>query len=168
MVQVQFNETSKVLRQYGERVAAAYRERMRGSGHITMSPDTLINGVEVIVDREGLGVISVALRLAEYWKYVEWDTRPHFPPVAAIQRWVEVKPIVPRPDSRGRIPRPASIAFMIARKIAEEGTKGTHDLAEAVEAMNRAYLPAIRAAVAKDIGAATRAEISLLFGKGSK
>lgn len=48
---------------------------------------------------------------------VELGTKPHFPPVAALRDWVEKK--------LGVDPaRSASVAFLVARKIAKRGTKG--------------------------------------------
>ncbi len=39
-----------------------------------------------------------------------------------LETWVIAKPIVPYPDERGFIPTLAQITFLIARKIAREGT----------------------------------------------
>ena len=159
-----FPNTERALREYGERVAAAYREKMRGHEHYTLSPETLINRVEVIVQK-GSASISVALKLADYWKYVEFGTRPHWPPKGAFIKWIEAKPILPHPDDNGRIPTPEQLDYLFRRKVAEEGTKGTHDLAEAVEDMNAQYLDYIAEALSLDLDAYTSAQITLLFGK---
>lgn len=171
-----FPNTERALREYGERVAAAYREKMRGHEHYTLSPDTLINRVDVIVQK-GNASISVALKLADYWKYVEFGTRPHWPPKGAFIKWIEAKPILPHPDDNGRIPTPEQLDYLIRRAIAgqspnqsslrnpEGGTKGTHDLAEAVEEMNAQYLDYIAEALSLDLDAYTSAQITLLFGK---
>lgn len=160
-----FERTEKALREYGERVAAAYREKMRGHDHFTLSADTLINRVAVVVQKDGTS-ISVALRLADYWKYVEFGTRPHWPPPGALLPWIEAKPILPQPDRNGRIPTPQQLDYLIRRKIAREGTKGTHDLTESVEEINAKYLDYIADAVSEDIDAFTTAQIRLLIGTG--
>lgn len=54
------------------------------------------------------GVVGVG---EKYGLYVEQGSRPHFPPVAAIERWAQTKLGV-----RGA-------GFLIARKIARVGTK---------------------------------------------
>lgn len=164
---LEFKNTERALREYGERVAAAYREKMRGHGHFTMTPDTLIDHIDVDIIREGGGGISVALDLNKYWKYVEWDTRPHFPPIDAIRAYVTAKPILPQPNENGKIPTPEQIAWAIRGKIGKEGTKGTHDLAEAVDMINARYMAKIEEAVTMDIDAFTDGQITLLFGKGS-
>jgi hypothetical protein len=49
------------------------------------------------------------------------------PPISAIEKWIEVKPIIP--DSRiGKVPTTKQLAFLIARSSGEKGTKGTHAL----------------------------------------
>lgn len=47
----------------------------------------------------------------QYVAYVEYDTRPHFPPLDAITPWAK---------RHNRIP------FLVARAIAKHGTKGAH------------------------------------------
>ena len=131
-----------------------------------MSPATLIDNVSTEVVNDTQGVVSVNLRLADYWKYVEYDTRPHWAPSGALLAWIKAKPIPMQPDGKGRIPKPEQVDFLIRRKIAREGTKGTHDLERAVDAMNARYLPMIRNAISADIGAMTQAQIWLLAGSG--
>lgn len=54
------------------------------------------------------GIIGVG---EKYGKYVEFGTRPHFPPVRPIERWAQTK--------LGK----SGIGFQIARKISRVGTK---------------------------------------------
>lgn len=161
-----FPQTERVLREYAERVVAAYRENMRGNRHTTLSPSTLIDNVSTEVVNDTQGVVSVNLRLADYWKYVEYDTRPHWAPRGALLEWIKAKPIPMQQDGKGRIPKPEQVDFLIRRKIAREGTKGTHDLERAVDAINARYLPMIRDAISADIGEMAQAQIWLLAGSG--
>lgn len=66
--------------------------------------------------------------LVDYWEYIEYGRRPgKMPPISAIENWIRVKPIIP--DSQnGKVPDTRQLAFLIARKIGEEGTRGYHDL----------------------------------------
>ena len=50
-----------------------------------------------------------------------------------IRVWIRVKPIVPFPDSRGRVPSPDQLAFLIGRSIAENGIEGKHLLENAMD-----------------------------------
>jgi len=71
--------------------------------------------------------------LADYWKYAEYGRGPgKFPPLDAIKNWIQVKPIIPVPDVRGKIPTTNQLAFLIGRKIANEGTQGKHSLTKAM------------------------------------
>ena len=49
---------------------------------------------------------------------------PGEPMRKAILDWIKVKPVTPRPDKHGRIPTLKQLAFLIARKIYDEG-RGT-------------------------------------------
>ena len=62
-----------------------------------------------------------------YGGAVRGGTRPHFPPPSALYDWVMVKLGVPMPAARG-------VAFMIARKISEVGTKPQPYQKEALKA----------------------------------
>lgn len=67
--------------------------------------------------------LEVSISLEDYWKYIEYGTRPHFPPINAIKQWIKVKPILPRPLSNGKLPTTDQLAFLICRKISKVGTK---------------------------------------------
>lgn len=87
----------------------------------------LINSIRTQV-RVGEKAFAVTMTLKEYWKWVEEDTRPHFPPVSAILKWVQIKPVIPRPFDNGKVPTQKQLAYLIARKISKVGTEGSHDL----------------------------------------
>lgn len=67
--------------------------------------------------------LEVSISLEDYWKYIEYGTKPHFPPVDKIKEWIRVKPILPRPLSNGKLPTENQLAFLIGRKISKVGTK---------------------------------------------
>lgn len=66
--------------------------------------------------------IEISISLEDYWKYIEYGTRPHFPPIQAIRKWIDVKPVLPRP-MKGKLPTKDQLAFLIARKISKVGTR---------------------------------------------
>lgn len=67
--------------------------------------------------------LTVSISLEDYWKYIEYGTNPHFPPVDKIREWVRVKPVLPRPLASGKLPTENQLAFLIGRKISKFGTK---------------------------------------------
>lgn len=162
---IDFTHTEQALREYGEAVARTYREHLQE--HNRIATRRLIDSVTVQIIRDGGASITVALDLASYWKFVEWDTRPHWPPKGALLDWIRAKPIIPRPDSRGHLPTPEQLDFLIRRKIANEGTKGTHDLGDSVDAVNKEWLPRIEDAIARDIDQALEAQLWLLFSRSA-
>lgn len=138
-----------VLMEYGVAVRNLYQDRL--ILHDRIATGDLLNSVEVHVEYSG-GTYEVQLDLAEYWRYVEMDTEPHWPPPSAILKWIRAKPVLPRPLKNGKLPTPEQLAFLIGRKIAVFGTKGHPDLTDSVEDMNKAYQERIAAALARDVG----------------
>lgn len=67
--------------------------------------------------------LTVSISLEDYWKYIEYGTNPHFPPVDKIREWIRVKPVLPRPLASGKLPTENQLAFLIGRKISRFGTK---------------------------------------------
>lgn len=69
---------------------------------------------------------SIYLSLEDYWKYLEYGTRPHFPPLEKIKEWIRIKPVTPLPQANGKLPTENQLAFLIGRKISRVGTPATH------------------------------------------
>lgn len=118
--------------------------------HDRRATGNLIDSVHTTIEVNGSRYI-VWLHLADYWKYVENDTRPHWPPPSAILKWIEAKPVIPRPDANGRIPTPKQLAFLIGRKISEVGTKGSRDLKQTEDAVLPFYEERLTEALHRDV-----------------
>lgn len=118
--------------------------------HDRRATGNLIDSVHTTIEVNGSRYI-VWLHLADYWKYVENGTRPHWPPPSAILKWIEAKPVIPRPDANGRIPTPKQLAFLIGRKISEVGTKGSHDLKQTEDAVLPFYEERLTEALHRDV-----------------
>lgn len=130
-------------------VAEGYKDELERNGHYT-TLRTLINSVRTRVEA-GDRYYEVTMTLEHYWKYLETGTRPHWPPPGPIARWIEIKPVIPRPDASGRIPSVKSLEYLIRRKIARVGTEGTHDLEKTKDAVITAYRDRIEAALRHDM-----------------
>lgn len=147
---IDYAELEAVLRQLAEDFRQGYRDKLERDGNYTtrgqhqrlmdIPPEALH------VEREADGY-TVSIDLNDYWKYVENDTRPHWPPRAAILNWVKIKPCIPRPDNKGRIPTQQQLAFLVSRKIARVGTKGNHAFAKTQDALLGFYIPKIEEAL---------------------
>lgn len=143
------NELLSVLMDLAKEVEENYRQQLASSGRYT-TEYALIDSVhtQVVVGDNGY---DVTMTLNDYWKYVENDTKPHFPPVDKILNWIQIKPILPRPDKLGRTPSEDQLAYLIGRKISREGTEGSHDLEKAKEDVIGRYKERISQALGHDV-----------------
>lgn len=142
-----------ILQDLARDIAQGYKDELTAHGHYTtLGPDAhrLLDSIrtEVVVDGSAY---EIRMTLMDYWKYVENDTRPHWPPPGVIAKWIEIKPVIPRPDASGRIPSPKSLEYLIRRKISRVGTKGTHDLETTKDAVITAYRDKLEAALQRDL-----------------
>lgn len=94
------------------------------SGKLVLSSNSVINWNN--------GAFTIDFVLQDYWKYLEYGTKPHFPPINKIEEWIRVKPVVPYAMD-GRVPTTKQLAYLIGRKISEVGTKPTHLLEETLD-----------------------------------
>lgn len=146
-LEIKWDNLYKVLEEYAIELRNKYQDNLINSDRLASGE--LLNSVEYIIERDNIS-ISVSLQLAEYWKYVEYDTKPHWPPVDKIKEWIKVKPILP--DNRfGKLPTPDQLAYLIGRKISLEGTEGSNDLHNAIDEVNARFLELIEEAITKDI-----------------
>lgn len=70
----------------------------------------------------------IYFNLEDYWKYVEYGRKSgKYPPINKIKEWIRIKPIVPRAIN-GKVPTTNQLAFLISRKIANEGIEAKNYL----------------------------------------
>jgi len=153
---IQFPKTTEVLERYGQEFIELYKRNLVASGR--PASGDLINSLryEVKMDRQAF---AVDIHLKDYWKYIEDGTRPHWPPVDAIRRWIEVKPIIPRPMANGKLPTTNQLAYLIGRKISRVGTEGKDDFQRASDEIFNRMEMSIALAVTEDL----EAQVALIF-----
>lgn len=142
MQELKFEHTQAVLEEYKQLVEAKYIDELLRHEH--KATFQLIDSVRTTFNF-GVDTIAVDIDLATYWKYIEWDTKPHWAPIAPLITWATAK----------RLPEPKRIAHAVQRKIAFEGTTGTHDLQNSVQAVNQLFYDKIVDAVVQDFADAT-------------
>lgn len=144
---IEFRNLQEALAQYAQAIADRYKTNLEGSGR--RASGQLISSVNTIVivnDNE----FAIDLNLEDYWKYVEnGRAAGKFPPPEKILEWIRVKPILPTPMANGKLPTENQLAFLIGRKIANEGFEGTQDLQHTMEEVD--YEEIIVEALDKDI-----------------
>lgn len=106
-----------------------YKKSIEDSGHVASGGLVNTATYQVVV---GGSWLEVSFNLEEHWKYLENGTRPHFPPINAIEQWISVKRIVPR-SYNGKVPTTRQLAFLIARGISKNGTKPTKLLQQTID-----------------------------------
>lgn len=115
--------------------------------HDRIASGDLLRSVSTEIEVSGT-TYTVWLNLADYWEYVENDTKPHWPPKNAIDKWIFIKPVIPHGSPKP--PSPEQLSFLIRRKISEEGTKGSHDLRDTENAVIPAYEERLLDALERD------------------
>ncbi|WP_306553396.1 hypothetical protein [Acidovorax sp.] len=89
------------------------------------------------------GVLGVVSSSQPNALFLELGTRPHMPPVAAIEPWVKAVLGIREPKEVKRV------AFLVARKIAREGTPAQHPMARAVQSTEGQVIAMFERAAAK-------------------
>ena len=135
----------KVLEDLARDIRENYKEHLEL--HDRIASGDLLRSVSTEVEVKGT-TYTVWINLADYWEYVENDTKPHWPPKAAIDRWIFIKPVLPHGSPKP--PSPEQLSFLIRRKIAKEGTKGTHDLRDTERAVLPMYEELLLEALQRD------------------
>ena len=134
-----------LLQELGKEVEENYKEHLRE--HDRVASGDLMRSIHTEVEVNGT-TYEVVMNLADYWKYVEYDTKPHWLPKAAIDKWIFIKPVIPHGNPKP--PSPEQLSFLIRRKIAEQGTKGTHDLRDTENAVIPMYEEQLLEALQRD------------------
>lgn len=155
-----------VLNRFGEELVKQYIENLdQRSIHATRDLANSVHYDVVIDDR----CVAVDLSLLDYWNCIEYGRRAgKFPPLSSIEEWVKVKGIQPMTNTQssvnrwatkrgrlrrndGRIPSIKSLAYLIGRKIKEEGIQPRPILATAIDDTYKRFEAAITEAMANDI-----------------
>lgn len=123
---VNFDNTIRVLNNYGELFRQTYRENNAAAGYDPENP--LMNDVTFTVNTRA-GVFEIAFSLPSYWKYAEEGRGPgKMPPKGSLLQWMEWKHIMPQmttlKSGKTVLPSMESLEFLIRRKIGREGTQG--------------------------------------------
>ena len=114
----------------------------------------LLNNIEYEITR-GDFTYTIYVKMKDYWYYVENGRKAgKWPPIDNILNWIKRKPVLPRPNAEGKLPTPQQLAFLIARKIGEEGTEGTQDLRKATDTIWDTFEDRLYEAIDEDVDAA--------------
>ena len=156
-----FYHLQEALEEIGKEIRNNYQDLLispdeRGFNRIATG--NLLNSVDFLVLR-GNRNIWVELHLEDYWKYLEYGTQPHWPPVkknsdgtieSPILDWIKIKPVLPRAIN-GKLPTQEQLAYLIGRKISKEGTPAYMYLNKTIDSLNNWISRKIEDAVTQDL-----------------
>jgi hypothetical protein len=88
------------------------------------------------ISNNGANRLTLDIELADYYKFVDEGRKAgKWPPRSKILTWLTMPNVLDRLGVRGQLPikEHESLAYLISRKIAREGTKGNHFFTNVVE-----------------------------------
>lgn len=157
---IKWTNTQRALEEYAIKLRNTYQDNLIRDGKIATG--NLLNSIDYKVqynDRE----IWVELHLEDYYKWVENGRGPgKFPPPDKIMEWIRIKPVIPD-DRGGRLPTEQQLAFLIGRKIAEQGIEPGYQLRDAQREMMDEFEDRIDEAIALDVTEAVEIIFSSFF-----
>lgn len=144
-----YENVKAVLNKFGKLLVEEYRNNLTEKN--VNASKTLFNSISYIVEGNGTNFV-VKLKLEDYYKYVENGRKAgKFPPINKIEKWVEIKPVIPRPMANGKLPTTKQLAFLISRKIALEGIKPRPLLQQSIDEVFDEIKERLEEALIKDI-----------------
>lgn len=157
---IDFTELEKVLNDLANDIRENYQEHLEFNKRYTKE-HALIDSVTTQVVA-GDKAYEVTMSLKDYWKYVEKGVQgdrnmsspyrnPGWKAYPFILNWIDIKPVIPRPMSNGKLPTPKQLGFLITRSIVEHGTQGSHDLQKVKEGVIPWYYEKIAIALGHDM-----------------
>lgn len=97
-------------------------------------------------------VFEIEFRAPDYWYFSNYGRGPgKFPPPSVIDSWIVRRKITPYPLRDGRVPTRPQLVYLISRKIAREGFKGSGFLEKGLKEQADYWEERIQDAVTKDI-----------------
>lgn len=148
-----FKHTMKALRDFGQKIVDNYRAELEACNY---QDGQLYRTLSYSVKMDNSSWL-ISISLEEYWKYIEAGRRAgaKMPPVSAIENWIKVKQILPRPitlkSGKSVVPTIPQLSFLIARKIGRDGIRPRPFFKQSFEDAKREFLQKIEEAILADI-----------------
>ena len=148
---MKFSRTEALLNSFAQTIVNRYKDKISeyASGKLYKTIDYSITSQT--------DSYLVTINLEDYWKFIERgrSAGAKMPPVSAIENWIKVRKILPRPISlksgRQRVPTVQQLAYVIARSIAKNGIKPRPFMRESIEDTMKDFKSKLSAAVREDV-----------------
>ena len=144
-----YENVKAVLNKFGKLLVEEYRNKLTEKN--VNASYALYNSVSYVVE-SNVTNFEVTLNLEEHWKYIEKGRKAgKYPPISAIEKWIEIKPVLPRPMSNGKLPTTKQLAYLIARKIGLEGIAPRPILQDSIDDVFALMFEELEEALMKDV-----------------
>jgi len=114
----------RVVQNWGNELIAQMQNRLRANK--TNASSSLSQSIEPQIKQARADNLRLTILMEDYWQYVEDGRRAgKMPPIKNIYEWIQNKRPVQQKiaQSPNRIAATKSLAYVIARKIGQKGTK---------------------------------------------
>lgn len=153
-----YENVKAVLNKFGKLLVEEYRNNLTEKN--VNASYALYNSVSYVVE-SNVTNFEVTLNLEEHWKYIEKGRKAgKYPPISAIEKWIEIKPVLPRPMSNGKLPTTKQLAYLIARKIGLEGIAPRPILQDSIDDVFALMFEELEEALMKDV----QSEFNIIAG----
>ena len=157
---ISWNNLQRVLGEFGQELRNTYQDNLIRDDKIASG--NLLNSIDYKVQYDDRA-IWVELHLEDYYKWVENGRGPgKFPPPDKILEWIRIKPVIPD-DRGGKLPTEQQLAYLIGKKISEEGIEPGNQLHNAMDNIFPQFEEKIDEAIAQDVNEAIDIIFSSFF-----
>ena len=146
-----FSRTEALLNSFAQTIVNRYKDKISeyASGKLYKTIDYTITSKS--------DSYLVTINLEAYWFFLEKGRRAgaKMPPVSAIENWIKIRKILPRPvtlkSGKQRVPTVQQLAYVIARSIARKGIAARPFMRESIEETMNDFQSKLTAAVRDDV-----------------
>ena len=148
---MKFSRTESLLNSFAQTIVNRYKDKIS-----EYSSGKLYKTIDYSITSHNDSYL-VTINLEEYWKFIEKGRRAgaKMPPVSAIENWIKIRKIIPRPvtlkSGKQRVPTVQQLAYVIARSIAKNGIKPRQFMRESIEDTMKDFKSKLSAAVRDDV-----------------
>lgn len=148
---MKFSRTEALLNSFAQTIVNRYKDKIS-----EYSSGKLYKTIDYTITSKSDSYL-VTINLEEYWKVIENGRRAgaKMPPVSAIEKWINIRKILPRPitlkSGKQRVPTVQQLAYVIARSISRNGIAPRPFMRESIEDTLNDFRSKLSAAVREDV-----------------
>ena len=148
---MKFSRTEALLNSFAQTIVNRYRDKIS-----EYSSGKLYKTIDYSITAHNDSYL-VTINLEDYWIFLEKGRRvgAKMPPVSAIENWIKIRKIIPRPvvlkSGRQRVPTVQQLAYVIARSIARKGIAPRPFMSESIDQTIEDFHWKLSAAVREDV-----------------